>query len=79
MYRNACYCKLKKQLEELQKEIKENYSGDTALSSRVTEIQRELVENTTNDTELRERVEVIEAEIQPADPSDIDDLFPDEP
>lgn len=78
MYR--CYCKLKKELQELEKKLKENYMGDSTLAQKVTDLKNELDVNTTNDEALQERVDSLEISsdinIQPSSTGAIDSLFP---
>ena len=78
MYRNNCFCKIKKELEKLQKQINQNYSGDSNLNNIVGNIRRELDQNFEKDAELTERVDNIQAsnQIGFADNDDIDTLFP---
>ena len=80
MFRNNnCFCKLRKRIEELESQVKQNYSGDTDLANRVQQIKNELDENTANDVELKNRVDNMDAEVDnvtPAEQGDIDNLFP---
>lgn len=78
MYR--CYCKLKKELQELEKKLKENYMGDSTLAQKIIDLKNELDINTANDEALQDKVETIEnsssANIQPSSTGAIDSLFP---
>lgn len=80
MLRNACYCKLKKQLEELEREIRLNYAGDDSLAQRVSQMRTDLDDNTQKDSELKEKVDNLEigggADVSPASQDQIDSLFP---
>lgn len=80
MLRNACYCKLKKQLEELEREIRLNYAGDDSLAQRVSQMRTDLDVNTQKDSELKEKVDNMEigggADVSPASQDQIDSLFP---
>ena len=81
MYRNNCYFKLKKQLDELATKIKENYSGDSDLANRVSQIQTDLDTNYEKDAELKDRVDNLqlqggEIDVNPATEDQVDDLFP---
>lgn len=80
MLRNACYCKLKKQLEELEREIRLNYAGDDSLAQRVSQMRTDLDVNTQKDSELKEKVDNMEigggADVSSASQDQIDSLFP---
>lgn len=81
MLRNACYCKLKKQLEELEREIKLNYAGDDSLAQRVSQMRSDLDTNTQKDAELKEKVDNLDIQgggdsVSPASEDQIDSLFP---
>lgn len=80
MLRNACYCKLKKQLEELEREIRLNYARDDSLAQRVSQMRTDLDVNTQKDSELKEKVDNMEigggSDVSPASEDQIDSLFP---
>ena len=79
MLRNACYCKLKKQLDKLEREISQNYSEDTNLASKVNQLKNELDINTEKDTQLAEKINEIssgEINVPLVNENDIDNLFP---
>ena len=82
MYRNSCYCKLKKQLEELKKDIARNYSSDSDLANKVQQISDDLDANSQRDEELTNTVNVHiqeaneRVDLDPASTDDIDTLFP---
>ena len=76
MYRiNNCFCKLRKRIEELEAQVKENYSGDTNLANKVQQIKNELDENTEKDAELRDFVSS-GGNLTPSSEDNIDTLFP---
>lgn len=78
MYRiNNCYCKLKKRIEELEKEVNQNYSGDSNLSDRIQELKNALDENSARDEELQNKVSSLETgdNVTPSTQGAIDDLF----
>lgn len=77
MLRNACYCKLKKQLEKLEREILTNYAGDSSLAQQISQIRSDLDDNTQKDSELKDKVDNLDiGGASAASQDQIDSLFP---
>ena len=61
MYRNNCYCKLKKEIQnEIKNLLNESTTQDNQLATQINTISNNLTSNTENDNKLKQKVDILE-------------------